>query len=297
MGLFNGYLKEGPGVPKNAKEKHRFFLFFELFGRKFSKLIQLNMLYVVLLIPFIFGLFSSLMVNPNLYNGETLNVQILATQPLIQFSGNIIGMIVFVLSLFLAGPATAGFTYVIRNFQREEHAWVMSDFFEHFRKNFKQATAMAFIDAIVYFLLYVAFVFYAYMIGDVNPAMAQISPFLLAAVCVIAIVYTWMHFYIHTMMVTFKLSLKDILRNSLLFAIGKLPVNLLITVICGAIVLASVYYLFIGAILAALITVSLIGFIVVFSVYPSIDSYLITPAMANIEDDEVETTFYDELVE
>ena len=62
MGLFNGYLKEGPGVPKNAKEKHRFFLFFELFGRKFSKLIQLNMLYVVLLIPFIFGLFSSLMV-------------------------------------------------------------------------------------------------------------------------------------------------------------------------------------------------------------------------------------------
>ncbi len=297
MGLFNGYLKEGPGVPKNAKEKHRFFLFFELFGRKLSRLIQLNMLYVVMLIPFIFGLFSSLMVNPNIYNGETLNPRILATQPLIQFSGNVIGMIVFVLSLFLAGPATAGFTYVIRNFQREEHTWVMSDFFEHFRKNFKQATVMAFIDAIVYFLLYVACVFYAYIIGDVNPAMAQISPFLLAAVCVIAIVYTWMHFYIHTMMVTFKLSLKDILRNALLFAIGKLPVNLLITVICGSIVLASVYYLFIGAIIAAFITVSLIGFIIVFSVYPSIDNYLITPAMANNSEDDVETTFSDELVE
>ena len=168
MGLFNGYLKEGPGVSKNQKEKHRFFLFFELFGRKFSKLICLNILYIAMLIPLIIGLVSSLMVNPLLIGEEGINTTILATQPIIQFSGNIPGMIIFVLSLFLAGPATAGFVYVIRNFQREEHAWVLSDFFEHFRKNFKQATAMAFIDAIVYFMLYVAFVFYAYMIKDVN---------------------------------------------------------------------------------------------------------------------------------
>lgn len=297
MGLFNGYLKEGPGVSKNQKEKHRFFLFFELFGRKFSKLIFLNILYVAMLIPLIIGLFSSLMINPQLFGEEGINIAILTTQPIIQFSGNIPGMIIFALSLFLAGPATAGFTYVIRNFQREEHAWVLSDFFEHFRKNFKQATAMAFLDAIVYFLLYVALVFYTFMLKDVNPGMVKLTPVLIAAVCVIAIIYTWMHFYIHTMMVTFDLKLKDILRNSMLFAIGKLPLNLLVTIICAAVVLASIYYIFIGAILAVIITVSLVGFIIVFSVYPTIDNYLITPAMANVETDETETTFSDEITE
>jgi uncharacterized membrane protein YesL len=290
-------LKEGPGVSKNQKEKHRFFLFFELFGRKFSKLIYLNLLYVVMLIPMIIGLFSSLMVNPQLFDGNGINASILATQPIIQFSGNIPGMIIFALSLLIAGPATAGFTYVIRNFQREEHAWVLSDFFEHFRKNFKQATAMAYIDAIVYFLLYVAFVFYAYMLKDVNPGMTQMAPMLIAAVCLLAVIYTWMHFYIHTMMVTFSLSLKDILRNALIFAVGKLPVNLLVTIICVAVVFASIYYIFIGAILAVLITVSLIGFIVVFSVYPTIDNFLITPAMANTDKEDIETTFSDELTE
>ena len=39
MSIFNRYLKEGPGVEKDAPQKHRFFLFFELFGRKFTKLI------------------------------------------------------------------------------------------------------------------------------------------------------------------------------------------------------------------------------------------------------------------
>ena len=297
MGLFNGYLKEGPGVSKNQKEKHRFFLFFELFGRKFSKLICLNMLYVAMLIPLIIGLFSSLLVNPLLFGEGGINTAILSTQPLIQFSGNLVGMIIFALSLILAGPATAGFTYVIRNFQREEHAWVMSDFFEHFRKNFKQSVAMAFLDAVVYFLLYVAFVFYAYMIKDVNPGMAQMSPVLIAAVVVLAVIYTWMHFYIYTMMVTFRLSLKDILRNAFIFAIGKLPLNLLITIICLAIAIASVYFIFIGGILAVLITVSLVGFIVVFSVYPTIDNYLLAPAMANMPTEDTETTFSDEITE
>ncbi len=298
MGLFNGYLKEGPGVSKNEKEKHRFFLFFELFGRKFSKLIYLNILYVTMLIPMIIGLFSSLMVNPLLLGQEGINTAILATQPLIQFSGNIYGMVIFALSLFLAGPATAGFTYVIRNFQREEHAWVLSDFFEHFRKNFRQASAMAFIDALVYFLLYVAFVFYAYMLKDVNPGMVQMAPALIAAVCVFAVIYTWMHFYIHTMMVTFNLTLKDILRNALIFAIGNLPLNLFVTIMCAIVVFASIYYIFIGTILAVIITVSLVGFIVVFSVYPSIDNYLLTPAMASVAgDDEMETTFSDDITE
>lgn len=295
MGLFNGYMKEGPGVSKNAPEKHRFFLFFELFGRKFSKLIQLNLMLFVCLIPLVLGLYLSLNINPNIIADGVVNTEAMNTQPLIVFSGDIIGLGIFILGLIIAGPAIAGFTYIIRNFQREEHAWLFSDFKDNFKNNFKQATAVAFIDAAIYLLLYVAFVFYTYQMPVTNPEMAKIAPMLAAAIAVITVVYTWMHYYIHVMMVTFTLKLKDIFRNALLFAIGKLPINLLITVICGAIIFVSIYYnMLIGIVAALLITLSLIGYIVIFTVYPTIDNYLIKPVTPDDDDDDDIPDFSDE---
>ncbi len=43
--------KEGPGVSKNAPQKKRFFLFWELYFRKFFKLIQANLLFVLFSLP------------------------------------------------------------------------------------------------------------------------------------------------------------------------------------------------------------------------------------------------------
>ena len=50
--MFN-YSKPGPGVDKDGPQKKRFFYFFELFGRKFWKLIELNLLYLVCCIPIV----------------------------------------------------------------------------------------------------------------------------------------------------------------------------------------------------------------------------------------------------
>ena len=288
MGLFNGYLKEGPGVSKDAPEKHRFFLFFELFGRKFTRLIQLNLLFFVCLIPIAIGLYTSFGFNPNIFADGAVNMEVLKTQPLIQLSGDIVGLVIYILSLFITGPAIAGFTYVIRNFQRQEHAWVMSDFKDNFKSNFKQATILAFIDSVVYFLLYVAFVFYTYALPAHSSPLTNFAPMLTAVIVVIAIVYTWMHYYIYVMMVTFDLRLKDIMRNALIFALGKLPLNVMITLICGAIVIASVIFnTVIGIILSAIITLSLIGYIIVFSVYPTIENYLIAPVSVPDDDEDI----------
>ena len=161
----------------------------------------------------------------------------------------------------------------------------MSDFKDNFKSNFKQATILAFIDSVVYFLLYVAFVFYTYALPAHSSPLTNFAPMLTAVIVVIAIVYTWMHYYIYVMMVTFDLRLKDIMRNALIFALGKLPLNVLITLICGAIVIASVIFnTVIGIILSAIITLSLIGYIIVFSVYPTIENYLIAPV--SVSDDE-----------
>lgn len=50
---FNDYTKAGPGVAKNAPKKKPFFEFFELYFRKFWKLLQLNLLTVLFCIPIV----------------------------------------------------------------------------------------------------------------------------------------------------------------------------------------------------------------------------------------------------
>ena len=56
--------KPGKGISKDAPEKRRFFLFFEIFFEKFLKLVGLNFIYFVALLPLILGVYYSVLVNP-----------------------------------------------------------------------------------------------------------------------------------------------------------------------------------------------------------------------------------------
>ena len=51
MGLFFNYNKEGPGVPRDLPPKRGLFRFFEILGRKYSKLIGVNLLYFICSLP------------------------------------------------------------------------------------------------------------------------------------------------------------------------------------------------------------------------------------------------------
>ncbi|MBQ9375351.1 MAG: YesL family protein [Ruminococcus sp.] len=51
MSLFGNYDTPGKGVPKAPMEKKGIFKFFEVYGRRFWKLLQLNIIYVVFCIP------------------------------------------------------------------------------------------------------------------------------------------------------------------------------------------------------------------------------------------------------
>lgn len=50
---FGNYQKPGKGVAKQQKEKKRFFQFWDLFCRKFTKLIKLNLLFLLFCIPIV----------------------------------------------------------------------------------------------------------------------------------------------------------------------------------------------------------------------------------------------------
>lgn len=60
MALFSNkrYYKPGKGVEKDAPEKNAFFKFFELFGRKFWRFIEVNLIYLVVILPILMAIYA-----------------------------------------------------------------------------------------------------------------------------------------------------------------------------------------------------------------------------------------------
>lgn len=311
MGIFTrSFDKPGKGVDLNAPPKRSFFRFWDIFGRKFTHFVRVNLVYVLTSIPtfllvfFLTGLVSSAILEvPSLQSvlqnlaqqtAENMGDSNLMTQQLNQMIVMFDLFVRFVLTyLFVVlwgmGPATAGLTYVLRNFAREEHAWIWSDFKDALKSNFKQSAIVFLIDLVVFVLFYVAFAFYLQMSGFLG-AMRYV-------IVMIAVIYTMMHFYLYPMMVTFQLSLKDLYRNALLFAIGKLPSNLLILAILLLVHVGSVlmainfgggYFmliLFVILLLEILILQSFSAFIVNFHAYPKMKKYMILNTDEKVKSD------------
>ena len=273
--------KAGKGISKDEPEKRRFFLFFEIFAAKFSKLIWLNFIYFITLLPLLIGIYFSFT-----FNTEVKSAADLLKYPAFTFTPDIVSIIILIVSCFITGPATAGFTYVARNMQRREHTWVLSDFFLHFRKNYLQATVMSFIDLVCYILLYIAFNFYLFIVPLDAPEMGSLFPAIAAGVVAfLALVFTWAHYYIYTMMVTFSLSFSNLFKNGLIFALAKPLLNIFITLVLAAVFIGLLYItIFVPLISGALIPtilLSFVGFMVVFSTYPTIDKIMLQKVSSN----------------
>ena len=267
--------KPGKGVSKNEPEKRRFFVFFEILFAKIGKLMQLNLIYTLALTPLIMGLYFSFD-----FNRDIQSFADLGKMQAFSFHPDYISLIILAVSLFITGPATAGFVYVLRNIQRREHAWVLSDFWAQFKKNYVHGLIMSVIDMAGYIALYVAFGFYMFVMPVDMPQMGSLMPNLAAGVIVaISVIFTWAHYYIYTMMVTFELKFSKLFKNAVIFATGKLPLNLLITAILAAIAIGALYLFVFSptllAVIAGLIGLSLVGLIVVFSTYPTIDTLML----------------------
>ena len=179
------------------------------------------------------------------------------------------------------GPVTCGFTYVLRNYAREEHAWIFSDFWQHTLSNLKQSIVVFLIDVVAFISIIFAYNFY----GLQTNALYYVRYIIFG----LAFIYTLAHFYIYPLMITFKLSVKNIFRNSFLLAIAKLPLNVLTLIIVAAIHIvipyigivcggAPVIFLIVFVALEIFILVSLTGFVINFNIYPVIKENMLAKA-------------------
>ncbi len=240
FGFYN-YNKPGKGVQKRDPNQPRTSLFFELFFRKLWDLCKVNLLYILLMLPtfivtmLIVGIITSRLTEVaapifaqmmGLGAADLSNLEL--TTSLIGFDLGARVILAALFTIFLGqGPATAGITYVLRNYGREEHAWLWSDTWRNIKSNFKQAIALWFMDLAVFFVMVVAFGFYA--------ASASWG---LAATCVLAFIvalYLMMHIYVYQIMITFELPFKHVIKNSVIMSIMTAPKTLLMLLILAVV--------------------------------------------------------------
>ena len=262
FGLFD-YTKPGPGVPKNAPPKSRPKIFFAVFTRKFWKLIQVNLLYTIFNIPGLIFLFiGSQFMFPNLmFNDIEIDLYLRL----------MFGAFFVCFPILCFGPAQAGMTFCLRNFAREEHAFIWSDFKEHGLKNIKESIAICMIDFCAFLLLCIAINFYGQLI-DQQRFWALLT---FGVIALAFLLFSMMHLYIYPMLVTFHITVKQIYKNALIFATIRFIPNLGILLLCAAIIIATFLITEIGVLLFFLITTSLVGLIINFHAYPTIKKYMI----------------------
>lgn len=261
FGLFD-YTKPGPGVPKDAPPKARIIVFFEVYFRKFWNLVKMNLLFNIFNIPAVVAIF---------FISSFYYRDIIANDPMVDILSRFsFGAVFLCIPLITFGPAQAGLTYVMRNYAREEHAFLWSDFKEHGLKNFKQAIIISLLDCVIIVVMGIALNFYASVKGD-----SILTTIPTAILVVSLIIFTIMHMYIYPMLVTFKLTVKQIYKNALIFAIIKFLPNLGILLLCAILILVTFFFFpVIGIILYTFITVSTISLLTNFYVYPILKKYM-----------------------
>lgn len=232
MGFFDRMYYGNPNKPDLRKEdmpEGRFKIFFTVLQVRFWKLIQLNLLYSIFWIPAFFVVYVNLMYLIKVQNTPDLvnTIQGMGTT-----------MILLLLPCFLiAGPATAGTTYVVRNWARDEHAWVWSDFKDAWKQNWKESLIIMLINGLVLIIFYVNLNFYRLQ-AQQNVVFLILYYFILIA----GLIYLMMNMFIFPMLVTYKLKVRQIFKNAFIFTMAELPRTFVIFAIAGLIFGVAFYY-------------------------------------------------------
>ena len=291
--------------------------YFKLLGRRFWKLISLNIMMIPMLLPLLVAAYLYLGMDKTPIQNQPIFSQLyganlIESSPSSTFLLDLFGaqlnipvytgtgtyVVIGILIAFLVitfGWQNVGATYILRSMVRGEPVFLLSDYFYAVKRNLKQGFLMGVIDCAVMFLLVFDFMYFS---GMPSSFWIDVCYF---AVIAIGILYFFMRFYIYLMMVTFDLPLRKILKNALIFTALGIKRNLMgllgiVLVTAIQIVLFAVFAMTplsiaIPLILIFLYYLAVNAFTAAYAAYPVIDRYMIEPyrGMDGTEEtDEVE---------
>ncbi len=286
--------------------------FFKLLGRRFWKLISLNLMMWPMIAPILAAVFLyigiaktpsiSYPIFPQLYGASLIEqstesaylLDLFGAQfqiPSYHSTGTYVGIGIAVLFLFVTfGWQNIGITYNLRSLVRGDPAFLMSDYFYAIKRNWKQGFFLGALDFIVLFLLGFDLM---YFWGQPSSFWTDVMFFGIVA---LILLYFFMRFYIYHLQITFHLSIRKILKNALIFTTLGIKRNLMAAL--GILLLSAIAIFFIAlfaVLLAGNIAIPLIlplfyflaftAFMAAYAAYPIIDRYMIAPYKGQEEPD------------
>ena len=248
MGNFFNRMYYGKGnkgdYTKDDLPGNRWQLFLSMLRLNIGKLISINLLFVLFMLPTIIwiAVMNMPIISELLQAGNSLEAQQ-------YFQVATYGMLP---CFIILGPGVVGMTYISRNMAKDQNIWIWADFWGAVKDNWKQMLAVSAMNGLFLILAYIANIFYS--------SSAAGSVFFLIPQTVVIVMYVcWclMNFYLWPLMVTYELSIKALIRNAALLTIARLPQTLFMAVF--TLVLPAVFllsdniYIFIGLILIYLL--------------------------------------------
>ena len=253
---------------RDSLPSNRWELFWDIFKNRFGKLVIINLLTTLFLIP-LYALFiiRSLVMTGlgGLYpftqpfgTGYLAPESMVGYGETIAFSANTYVFLFLPVALAIASVGISGCAYVIRNMVWTEGLFVSNDFWHGIKSNFKNIV----LALVGYsFILYVAIVadslINQILVYSIAPSwLLYVAKILLYAVCVF---FGIMVMHMITMTVTYELSFGKVLKNAFYLTIGAFPANVVFILLSGFMVLLlfmGSFMMGLGIILMLLIGIS-----------------------------------------
>ncbi len=297
-----GISKEQANLPPNLKK------FFILYKRDFSRLLSVNIIFVLGNFPIFFlllplsGMFSvdfataASGVYP-LFSGVSANGTVSA--PMLALNGILgaqttgstylpIAYLFFGLSLltfFTFGLVNAGTAYVVRNMVKGDPVFVWTDFLYAVKRNIKQGFLFGIVDLLLLVLLPFNILHYSTGQGFFNGVLFWLT-------IVAGIVYLVMRRYIYIQMVTFDLKITKILKNALILSILGFKRNVLAFLGVIALCFITVACAYSGVLLSLSIAIPLVllfsnaSYMTTYAAYFKIKDLMIDPYYAQKKEEE-----------
>lgn len=220
--------------------KTRVSLFFLVLKDHIFDLIKVNLLQVVFWIPFMIWTFINLAAIQSI-DVESIMAQEGGAMEIMNAIASylVMWLIGLIPCLAITGPSSAGAAYVMRNWARDQHAFLFSDYKDAFRSNWKQALGVSCISGLVPVLAYTAVTYYGQM---ASANLLMIVPLVL--VLSMTLLWTLMLPLLYPMMVGYELRFGQLLKNAFLMAAACLPQILfarLVTLVPVAILALGIY--------------------------------------------------------
>ncbi len=301
--------REGPGVLKNERPlKYDFYSYFVRMWRNMSKLISVNLIYIIGNFPLFFAIIamtgrfnisSTAPAHPMfpLVHGLMLHSDSPSLIPMLALFGEqreisalgpaaLVFLALSALVIFTFGIVNAGTAYVLRNIVSGEPVYPWSDFWYAVKRNWKQSLIFGIIDCVAIFILAFDMSFFWQTTGSL------VTNIMFYTTLVCCVIYFFMRFYIYIMMVTFDLSIFKLIKNGLIFSVLAFGRNVLalIAIIIIAYLNITVIYMFpaLGLALPFIITIAILTYTSTFVAYYKIKDIMIDPYYEKKETNEIE---------